>query len=86
VDREGNADAPATRLTRSQARPHSPNEDLEEAREEVRLIPIEDVGERDALGVRAPVEKEVEEIPMACPQGEIERGVSLEIRIIAVAE
>lgn len=57
-----------------------------EAREEVRLIRIEEVGERDALGVRAPVEKEVEEIPMACPQGEIERGVSLEIRIIAVAE
>src|SRR5438552_2426541 len=57
-----------------------------ETREEVRLVRIEEVGERDALGVRPPVEKEVEEIPTARPQGEIERGVPLEVRIVAAAD
>src|SRR5437773_8103049 len=62
------------------------NAEGRETREEVRLIRIEQVREGDALGIRAPVEEEVEEIPAARPQGEIEGGVPLEVRIVAVAE
>ena len=57
-----------------------------EACPQLGVVAIEEVVEADAKRIRTPLQEQVEQVPTASPQRDIEWAPRFEVRIVAVAE